>query len=255
MDNFGQFVSTTRNFVKRDLKVRYSQSILGPIWVVLHPLLLSIVTAIIFSLAFKTKVSDVPYYIFVLIGYLNWGFFNQSVRESTGVLIANRNLVVNANFPLESLVVSKQLSRLVDWFMGLGIVILWLSLSGFKLHWFLFAYLFVVFFQLLFQLGLSLVSAALNVYYRDTFYAIEVALNLWFYLTPIIYPLTIVPEKFRWLIALNPIARVIILSRQIILEKYIDVGSLVNLTITAMICLLIGIFTFRKLKLKFADVI
>ncbi len=251
-----RLIDTTRNFFKRDIKIKYAGSILGPIWIVIHPLVLTLVTTLVFSLILRDRVRGIPYVLFVMIGFISWGFFSQSVSQSTGSLVRNQALVVNAKFSKMAIVISILASKLVDYLVNLVVFLsLFLLLNQqFRIKdWLL--VLLIVLIQLIFQLGLSLVLAAFNVFYRDVQNLVDIGLQILFYATPIVYPLSILPEKaIRWF-KFNPLSQIIELYRQVLFEQQVALVSLGKMLIISFLMLGIGIGVFKKLENKFADVI
>jgi ABC-type polysaccharide/polyol phosphate export permease len=250
------FFEVTFNFLRKELKVRYAESLLGPIWIVLYPMLLTITSTGVFAFVFQEKVGNNPYFLYTMIGFISWVFFSQTINQATRSLVWNRELVVNANFHKESIILSIAFSKLVDYLVNLlvflfiySLMIRWISC------WKVLLILPILVVQLFFQIGLSLVFSALNVYYRDIQNIVGVFLQLLFYVSPIVYPLDIVPQRFRVFINYNPFAQIVVAYRGVIFEGKIEPKRMFFILLTALAMFILGITVFKKLESKFADLI
>lgn len=250
------FIEVTVNLVKRDIKTKYSSSILGPLWVVLFPITLTFVSTIIFSLIIQGDVGNVPYFLFAMIGFVNWLYFMQSMTIATRSLVSNRVLVCNANLPKQSIVLSVILSRALDYLVGLLVfVLIYFWTQKVFLITELLLLLGISFFQIVLQTGLCLITASLNVYYRDVQNIVDIFLKILFYLTPVMYPVSIVPEMYKGLVNFNPLSMIISLSRAVIFKQGVDMISLFAVIFISISFLVLGIFIFAKLEDKFAELI
>lgn len=241
-------------FFKRDLKIRYVDTALGGIWVLLLPLSLTAISWLVFSLAFKQHLNQVPYFLYVLTGLISWQYFASSLNSATRCLINNRNLVSNTKFPLEIIIISSVFSRMIDFLFSLGlllIIILFVNHSTGAINIALVLSLLLT--QTIWLIGLSLIISSLNIFYRDVQKIIEISLRLLFYLTPIVYPLTVVPDKIAKYLKLNPINLMIDLYRQILLYSNKPWNNLGLFTLIGTVFLMIGFLVFGKLKNKIIE--
>jgi ABC-2 type transport system permease protein len=246
-----------RHLISRNIRMQYKQSFLGYAWILLNPLTQLVTLSFIFSVVFPTPdQGDTPYTLFLFVGLLPWFFFSAAVTGAVESISSGANLITAVYFPREILVVAAILVRFVDLIAGLlilfgliavtqhaiGLAALWLPLL-FLLH-------------LLFISGLSLPLAALNLYFHDVRYLVGVVIYLWFFLTPILYPLSQVPEEYRWIYRINPNSRLIEAYRYALLDNVspplASVGIIAALSIVS---LAIGYFIFKKLEGGFADYI
>lgn len=242
------------NLVRREISQRYKQSILGSAWVILNPLSQLLVMTFVFSNVLKVPSLGVPFIIFLSVGLLPWNLFANSLAFSSQSLVTNSNLITKIYFPREIFVYATIIAKIVDFFfaslllvgfliifkMSVDLMILWLPL------------IFLI--QIIFTSGLALILAALNLFYRDIQYLLTLILTLWMYLTPIIYPVEVIPLEFRPLLALNPMAVIINAYRQVILaHKPPNFQSLGLATLLALITFFIGYSIFKKLEGQFAD--
>ncbi len=240
---------------KKDLKVRYKSASLGFMWAILNPLLMMVVLSVIFSLVFKVK-TEAPYSVFVLCGLIPWTFFNFSLACATNSIVDNSNLVKKVYFPREIIPVSVILANLFNFCLSLIILFIFLIIFKIKITLFFLLTPFAVVIQFFFICGMCLLTSGLNVYFRDVKYIVESALLFLFYLTPVFYPVTMVPERFREVFLLNPMAGIIVFYRDIFINA--QMPSLYLTAVTTLSSLLIfaaGLFVFKKCEPAFSDLI
>jgi lipopolysaccharide transport system permease protein len=240
----------------RDLRVRYKQTIIGVAWVVFQPLITMVIFTIIFGYIMKVPSSGFPYPIFVYSALIPWIYFSSSLSQGSASLISNSNLISKVYFPRLIIPFVSVTTYLFDF--ALSFIILF-----FMMFWFGFqpterlltvpGFLAITYAT---ALGINLWFSALNVRYRDVGYLLPVVVQLWFYLSPIIYPISIVPEKWRPLYSLNPMVTVIQGFRFAFLGMQAPKlqGIIASLFIVAAL-LVSGIIYFRSTEKTFADVI
>jgi ABC-2 type transport system permease protein len=240
------------NLVLRDLKVKYKGSTLGFLWSLLNPLLMIVVYTVAFKYVMKIKVPNFP--IFLFSALLPWNFLSSTLSMGVTSITGNSNLVKKVYFPREVLPLSIVLVNLFHF--CLSFLVLIPALLFFKIiPGFSFLFLVViVFFQTLFVLGLTLLASALDVYYKDVKHFLEVLLNLWFWLTPIIWPLNLVPEKLQDYVYLNPFTAFVQAYRDIILHnQFPNPFILIILVVTGILVFLLGAAVFQKKQRRFAE--
>lgn len=243
-------------FSWRDFKVRYKQTIIGILWAILQPFLLMVVFSIFFGRLSGLQSANVPYPIFVYSGLLFWTYFSTSLSSASNSLIENENIVKKIYFPRLLLPFSATITPLVDFLLA------WLILGGMMIFYhFTPSLLSVVIIPLLILMsfmaaaGLGSLLAAINVRFRDVRYALPFAIQLLFYVTPVIYPSTLIPEKFRWLISLNPMAGIINTARAVLLnQSTIPIFDLAISFTVIVVIFIFGLFYFRRTERFFADV-
>jgi len=245
------------NLVIKELKVRYKNSILGFLWALLNPLLMMIVFTIVFSILMKAITVE-HYPLFLLTGYLPWIFFNNSISEATNSITQNGGLINKVYFPREFLPISKVLSCLVNFLLGLIVLIPFLLVFGIKINSNIVFLPLVLFFHLLFTIGLALFFSAINVFFRDIGNLIEILLLTWMFLTPLWYPVMLVMNmapKYIFIYLLNPMACFVVLYRYILFNPDLIgfVGYAVSLVLIAtFVFFLGGYYIFYKLEPEFA---
>lgn len=249
------------NLVLRDIRSRYKQTVLGIVWALLTPIATTILFVLVFDLILKVNTGRIPYPLFVLCGLLVWNFFSTAVSASVGSLVGNMSIVTKVYFPREMFPLAAVLSKLVDLALGAvvfaGLLIVYDLMGtgiapGISLVW-LPTILLV---QIAFTTGLSLLLATANLFLRDVQHLIGLALMLWMYVSPVIYPLDRVPEAWRGLYLLNPMAGLIDAYRRVILlAEWPDWPSFAGATLVSLILLVVGYLVFKRFEPRFADII
>ncbi|RMF96166.1 MAG: ABC transporter permease [Candidatus Schekmanbacteria bacterium] len=240
---------------KKDLKVRYKSASLGFMWAILNPLLMMVVLSIIFSLVFKVK-TEAPYSVFVLCGLIPWTFFNFSLSCATNSIVDNSNLIKKVYFPREIIPISVILANLFNFCLSLIILFIFLLIFKIEITIYYFLAPIAIIIQFFFVCGMCLLTSGLNVYFRDVRYIVEAGLLFLFYLTPVFYPVQMVPERFRDIFMLNPMAGIIVFYREIFLNAHLPSLYLVTTTtISSLLMFIVGFYVFKKCEPAFADLI
>jgi lipopolysaccharide transport system permease protein len=240
----------------RDVKVRYKQTLLGAAWAVIQPFFTMVVFSVFFGQLAKIPSDNIPYPIFSYTALLPWQVFENGISKAGNSLVAGRNLITKVYFPRLAVPLASVVSGLVDFVLAFIVLIGMMLYYGFhptSAIWFLPILLILT---LITALGTGLWLSALNVAYRDVGYVIPFVVRLWFFLTPITYSASIVPEAFQTLYALNPMTGVVQGFRWAML----GVGSPPSLllaasTVAALILLASGALYFRRMERTFADVV
>ncbi len=246
--------------VWRDIKVRYKQTLLGILWIVLQPIVTVAIFSVVFGYLLNVPSGDVPYPIFVYSGLLPWTYFATSVTRSSGSVVGSSHLITKVYFPRLVIPVGSVLSSLVDFAISFGVLLVMMVVYQVKptpAVVFLPAFILLA---MLAALACGLWLSALNVRFRDVTYMTPFLIQMGFYLTPIIYPSTLIPEPFRYLLGLNPMTGVVAGFRWALLGGYLaDVqppGELFPISIAiTLFVLLSGVVFFRTTERSFADVI
>lgn len=240
----------------RDLRVRYKQTIIGVAWVVFQPLITMVIFTIIFGYIMKVPSSGFPYPIFVYSALIPWIYFSSSLSQGSASLISNSNLISKVYFPRLIIPFVSVTTYLFDFTLSFIILFFMMFWFGFQPTERLLTVPGFLAITYATALGINLWFSALNVRYRDVGYLLPVVVQLWFYLSPIIYPISIVPEKWRPLYSLNPMVTVIQGFRFAFLGMQAPKlqGIIASLFIVAAL-LVSGIIYFRSTEKTFADVI
>lgn len=239
----------------RDIKVRYKQTVIGIAWAVIQPVTTMVIFTIIFGNLAKIPSDGYPYPVFVFSGMLAWNFFSASVSSAGTSLMGNAHLISKVYFPRIIIPVSTIGVAFVDFLIACIILVILMMIYGQ-----IFSYKLI--FLPLFLIGLTAVSmgvgawlAAVTVTYRDFRYVIAYLVQIWMYLTPVIYPVTFVPESWRWLLYLNPMYAWINGIRACFLGQPLDQLGVVISLIFSVFIFVTGMFYFHKAQKRFADVI
>ncbi len=241
-----------KNFVNRDLKTRYKGSGLGFLWSFLNPLLNLAVLALVFSFVIRAGVEYFP--IFLLIGILAWQFLSSSILMASRSIIDNGGLIKKIYLAREVFPLSVVLGNLVHLFFSLLVLGLLLIIYQISPNFFWFLIPPLVFLQVLFVFGLSLILSSLSVYFRDVPILVESLLPVWYFASPVFYPTTLIPAEYLKYYLLNPMASFLTAYRSIILDsKLPTLEVFVVIIFSALGFLTIGMFVFAKLERKFAE--
>ena len=245
------------NLSLRDITLRYRQTILGILWVVIQPLAISLLFSVVFGYFADLPSSDRPYMLFVFAGYLPWILVSNSIQRAGGSLVKDVNLVVKTYIPRLIIPLSNILSALMDFLISLIIlVLLVIFLEDVPLTWKLLYFPLVVLVNLLLAIGISAAISSLNVYYRDFTYTIPFILQFGFYASPIAYSSEVVSTPWHWIYQINPMVGLIDTTRWIFLStgEFPFSSFLVSLFICTLM-FIIGLIIFRQMEKYFADVI
>lgn len=239
----------------RDVKVRYKQTALGVAWAVLQPLCTMLVFSLFFGRLAGVPSDGIPYPLFAFAGLLPWVFFSNAVTNSGNSLVGNANLITKVYFPRLLVPGAAVGAGLVDLLFGFILVALLMIFFGFGTSWsVLFLPLLVVLLMLL-ALGVGLWMSALNVKYRDIRYALPFLIQIWMFISPVIYPASFVPAKWRWVVWLNPLAGIIEGFRAALFGRPLPWGLLGVATALTLLWLFYAAFTFRRMEKSFADIV
>ncbi len=241
-------------FVWRDVKIRYKQTAIGVLWVVLQPVLNMLVFTLFFGRLAKLPSDGLPYPVFYFAALVPWSYFAYALQMTTNVVVDNQRLITKVYFPRLILPISSALSGLVDFSIGFVVLAIFTAAYGIRptlaALW-LPALLTLAVFT---ALGVGLWLSALNALYRDVKYIIPFLINFWMFASPVAYPSSLVPPRWRWLYGLNPMAGVIDGFRWAITGRG-HAPSLVLLASSAVVALIVlgGLFFFNRMESAVAD--
>ncbi len=246
------------SLTKKELKVKYRGSVLGFFWSLLNPILTMLVYTFVFSIVLRGGIKE--FAIFLICALLPFNFLSNSVNYGASSIIANSNLVNKIYFPREIIPLSIIFSNLVNFFFELAALFIVLGIMGYKFYMFLYLLPVLIFIQFFLVVGMTLLVSALNVFFRDLQHLITIIMMVWFFGTPIIYPLSMVPERFQFIIKINPMTIYSAYYRNIFYYIKYSEGAgfpllwetLSALGITLLI-FFIGYFVFKKLEPRFAE--
>ncbi len=243
-------------FVTKNISARYKQSLLGVTWVVLKPLINMAIFTVLFGKLAQFPSDGIPYPIFVFSGLLPWTYFSNALGAGTSSLVGNSGLISKIYFPRVMLPISSNISNLLD--LGISLLVLFVLMLFYKIQ----LQIMIIFIPLLIlallltALGPGLFFGALNVRYRDVGQIISFIIQAWMYLTPVLYPVSLIPEQYRLWAYLNPMTGITDAFRACMLghTQVNALGLMISLTMSTVI-LISGLMYFKKTERTFADII
>lgn len=237
--------------VKREFQSKYRNSMLGAAWTVLNPLAMIVVYTVIFAQVMHTKMpgtdSTFAYSIYLCAGILTWGLFAEITSRAQGVFLENANLIKKINFPRICLPLIVVLNALLNFAIIFGLFSVFLVISNNFPGWPFLAIIPVLIVQVLLAIGLGMVLGVLNVFFRDVGQFFVILIQFWFWLTPIVYPVTILPDRIHTLLQANPMAAIIAAYQTILVNHQWPQwhSLLLPLLLSILLCML-GMHLFRK---------
>lgn len=238
----------------RDVKVRYKQTIIGVAWVLLQPLAMMAVFWLLFGRMAKLPSDGLPYPLFVLVALLPWQFFSRVISESTNSLITDQRLITRVYFPRLVVPIATGFTALVDFGLAMGLVAMLMMLLGVAPGSTLVFLPIVILLMLAAALGVGFWLSALNVEYRDVMYAVPFLVQFWFFVTPVVYSTSLLPEKWTFLFWLNPMTVVVEGFRWCLLGSGAGMSSMSALSaLVAIVLFVSGMIWFRRRERSFVD--
>jgi len=244
--------------VWREFQVKYMNSLLGSIWSVLHPVAMVFVYTVIFSKIMRARVAGIDdtlaFGLFVCAGLLTWGFFSELLGRCPNLFIDQANLLKKVHFPRLTLPLTLLLSSLINFSIIFAIFLVFLILTGRFPGYVIISFVPLLIIQQTFAIGLGMILGTLNVFFRDVGHFLNIVLQFWFWLTPIVYPISIVPDNAIYLLNLNPMTKIIVAYQDIILHQKWPVWDEFGFHVfLSLITLLLGYIVFKSLSGDIVD--
>lgn len=240
----------------RDLKVRYRRATIGILLAVLQPLLATTLFAVVFGRLARIPSDGLPYPLFAFLGLLPWTYFSRATSSASGSLVANRNLISKVYFPRLVIPIAGTVGSLVDLAIGTVVVLVLLPFFGVVPGPTIVFLPLLAALACLTALSVGIWLSALDVQYHDVRYAIPFFMQMWMFATPVVYPASLVPEDWRWLYGLNPMAGVVEGFRWALVGHREPPGPMLLVSLAVVLVVLTaGVFYFRRMERTFADVI
>ncbi len=239
----------------RDIKVRYKQTVLGILWAIIQPLFMMIIFTLFFGRLAKIPSDGIPYPLFAYAGLLPWTFFSNALNSSGNSLVGNSSLITKVYFPRMIIPIAAVGSGLIDFVIAFGLLVLLMLYYniGFSLNILMLPILTLL--TALLTIGIGMWMSALNVKYRDIRYALPFLIQLLMFATPIIYPSSLIPDKWRWLFMINPLTGLVEGYRSAIFGKPFDLTGLSISIFIIFVVLIYSAYTFRQMERSFADIV
>lgn len=256
LGSFWQYRELLFFLVWRDIKIRYKQTVIGAGWAIIQPLMTMVIFTVVFGNFAKIPSDDLPYPIFAYTALVPWTYFSQAISRSANSVVASANLVSKVYFPRLIIPTSAAMAPMVDF--GLAFVVLLGMMAYFRIvpTWGIVTLPLLVLVAFVTALGVSLWFSAINVRYRDIRHSLAFLVQFWLFASPVAYPLSLVPERWRLLYSLNPMVGVIEGFRWALLGKAApDIGPMTISGVVAVVLLFGGAFFFKRMERTFADVI
>lgn len=236
--------------IDKDLKIRYQGTVFGYLWSLINPFFMMVIYTVVFSIFLRVQVDN--YALYLICALLPWTFFSNSLLVGTTAVVGNAHFISKFYCPRELFPMAVLMSNAIILFLSFFPFVLFLLYIKGMVGWSIVMLPIVVFIHLLFTLGLVLILSSLYVFYRDVRHLMEFVMMIWFYLTPIIYPISMVPEKFRFILYLNPMVPVLSLYRDVLYDLSFPSLSRITVALTiALITFVLGWKVFLSLEGKF----
>lgn len=239
----------------RDVKVRYKQTLLGAAWAILQPLLTMVVFTLLFGKLAHVPSEGEPYAIFSYAGLLPWNFFTSALTNSSNSLVTSTSLITKVYFPRLLVPTAAAGAALVDIAIASLMLFVIMPIYGVGFHASLILFIPLVALTALTAAAVGIWTSALNVKYRDIRYALPFAIQILMFLTPVIYPVSFVPERWRWVLRLNPLSGIIEGFRDAIFGRSFNWNGLLISTVITFALLAAAAYIFRRMEQEFADII
>lgn len=253
---FWQYRELLFFLVWRDIKIRYKQTLIGIGWAIFQPILTMVIFSVIFGNLLKTPSDGIPYPLFSFAALIPWQLFSRALSDSANSLVTNQQMVTKIYFPRLFLPAASILGGLVDFALSTLVLFAMMLFYGVKITWAILTLPAFTFLAILTALAAGIWLSALNVRYRDVKYVLPFLLQIWLYATPIAYSTKIIPEKWRFISALNPMTGVVNGFRWALLGQTSEVSLLMVVSIIISLILAItGLIYFQYMEQTFADTI
>lgn len=242
-------------FAMRDIKVRYKQTALGAAWAIIQPFMMMVVFTIFFGKLAKIPSDGIPYPLFSYAALLPWTLFSEGITRSTNSMITNANIMTKVYFPRLVMPLSGILSPLIDFMIAFVILIAMMLFYGFVPTTNIIWLPVFILLALMTSLGVGLWLSAFNVQYRDFQYTLPFLIQLWLFASPVAYPSSLLPDSYRWIYGLNPMAGVIEGFRWALLGTNPPSTMIAFSFIIVIVLLISGAYYFKRMEKTFADVV
>ena len=239
----------------RDVKVRYKQTELGIAWAIIQPLFTMLVFTLFFGRLAGVPSDNVPYPVFAYAGLLAWTYFANAITNSGNSLVGSANLITKVYFPRMIIPGAAVAAGLVDFAIAFVILVVLMIYYGVVVTWSIMMFPVVVLLTTLLALGTGMWLSALNVKYRDVRFALPFLVQLWMFISPVIYPASFLPPKFRWLLWLNPMTGIIEGYRSALFGLRFNWIALAVSAVLTLIVLIYASYSFRRMEKSFADIV
>jgi len=258
MRNFGNYRDLVFVLTQKEIKVRYKNHFLGYLWSIANPLAFTLVFYVAFVIVMRVKIPEYPYYdLFLVAGLFPWQWFSNSVSASAGSFIGNASIVKKVNFPRNVLPLATVLQDMFHFVLSIPVIVAFMAFykQAPSISWF-YGIPLLLAIHAAFTYGIALIVSSLNLFFRDVEKLVVILMMLLFYMTPIIYSGSMMPQKYGfWMKFFNPLAPLIMSWRKLFLDGVVVPRYIAASAVTSLIALGVGCLFYRKLSPRFAEVL
>jgi lipopolysaccharide transport system permease protein len=254
MNDLSYYWDLTLVLTKKEIKIRYKSSFLGYLWSIVNPLSFALVFYLAFSIVFRIGIENYP--LFLICGLFPWQWLSNSINTSTEIFVLNAPLVKKTVFPKSALVLALVLQDMVHYVLALPVI------AVFALHYgtyptlaWLYGVPVLLLIQLIMTFGAALLLASINLFFRDIARLVNTLMLLLFYCTPVLYSEAMIPEQYRWLIHVNPLAPLMINWRSVLIDGRLLMDQLLVSALYALLILYAGHKVYERFRWRFAEVL
>ena len=245
IENFMKFRPLLSELISRDVKIKYRRSILGVLWTLLNPLCMMIILSIVFSNLFKFDIENFPLY--VMSGQVIFNFYSESTSNAMSAIIGNSSLIKKVYVPKYLFVVSRVFSSFINLMASFSALLLVMLATRAELHWTVVLSVIPLFLVVVFSLGIGLLLSALTVKFRDIMHLYSVFTTGLMYLTPVIYPMSMLSDRIRMIVSINPLTGMLIMFRETMFYNTVpSVESIAIAGVEAILALVVGLYIFYR---------
>jgi lipopolysaccharide transport system permease protein len=253
-----QYRGFIQSSVAREFQSRYQDSVLGALWTILNPLAMILIYTLVFSRIMQTRLPGVSspyaYSIFLMAGLLPWGFFSEILTRGQNIFLQNASLLKKVNVPKICLPAIVLASSVVNFAIVFGLFLLFLILTGNFPGWCAWSLIPVILLQMLLALGLAMILGVLNVFFRDVGQFFGIFIQFWFWLTPVVYSIAIIPAQYQAMFALNPMTPIVLAYQRIFLEQQMPLWqTLTPVLVVALVFNLLALRLFQRRAPEMVD--
>lgn len=250
VDNFKKFQPLLYELVARDVKIKYRKSVLGVLWTLLNPLLMMVILSIVFSNLFRFDVENYPLYL--LAGQILFNFYNEATSGAMTAILGNASLIKKVYIPKYLFVLSRIASSSINILSSFCALILVMLFTRQELHFSMFLVVIPLVYLIVFSLGVGLILAAITVKFRDVMHLYSVFLTALMYLTPVIYPINMLPGWVRMIVSINPLTGILTIFRDVTIYNTIpSVAEFLISFVVVCVTLALGLWVFYKQQDEF----
>jgi lipopolysaccharide transport system permease protein len=239
----------------RDVKVRYKQTVLGVAWAILQPVIMIVIFSLIFGRVVGLPSDGIPYALFAYAGVVTWTFFSGAVTKSGNSLVGSSHLITKVYFPRMMVPAAAVLAAVVDLCLAFVVLVPLMVYYGVAPRWQIVMILPLIMLLVLLAFGVGMWMSALNVKYRDVGFILPFMIQIWFFLSPIIYPSSALPPKFQTIMMFNPVSGIIEGSRSALFGRPFNWLPILIACVITFLILACAAFWFRRMEREFADVV